>query len=318
GYSGDFNAELVNWIKSQPEVEYVNKQVRHSANALQSDAPWGLTRISSAKKYTDAVKGEYRYVSETGQGVDVYVLDTGINFKHIDFEGRARWGKTFAENSTDDDVHGHGTHVAGTIAGRKYGVSKGANVIAVKVLGDDGYGSTEEVVAGIEWVVKNPPRWGTPIKGKVINMSLGGDLDLALNEAVNKAVDAGVHIVVAAGNESTDACTKSPASAEKAITVGATTIDDTLAYFSNYGKCVDILAPGRYILSAWIGSNQATKNISGTSMASPHVAGIVADYISLDQVKFTPETLSSKLTTLSNKNAIANLPKDTPNLLARN
>ncbi|KAG1440291.1 hypothetical protein G6F57_019077 [Rhizopus arrhizus] len=189
------------------------------------------------------------------------------------------WGKTIPTDDNDQDGNGHGSHCAGTIAGKKYGVAKKAEPVAVKVLKSNGSGSMSDVVAGVDWATsdflnrkKQAQEAGKSFKGAAANMSLGGGKSAALDRIVNGAVDAGLVFAVAAGNDNKDACDYSPARAEKAITVGASTVFDERAYFSNYGKCVDVFAPGLDIQSIWIGSNTATNTISGTSMASPHVA----------------------------------------------
>lgn len=198
---------------------------------------------------------KYLYDVEGGDGVDVYVIDTGINVRHVEFQGRAEWGKTVPLNDQDIDGNGHGTHCAGTIASRKYGVAKAAHVIAVKVLGTDGSGSMSDVLDGVLWASDRATEKAQQAKaefkatgkanhkGSVANMSLGGGKSRALEAAVNKAVDRGLHFAVAAGNDNRDACNYSPAGAEKAITVGASTITDERAYFSNYGQCVRCFSP---------------------------------------------------------------------------
>jgi cerevisin len=236
---------------------------------------------------------KYLYEPQGGEGVDVYVIDTGINIGHVEFEGRARWGKTIPVDQDDQDGNGHGTHCAGTIASRKYGVAKAANVIAVKVLGSNGSGAMSDVVGGVVWATAEASKNAaaatkelaatgkTAHKGSVANMSLGGGRSRALDDAVNGAADSGLHVAVAAGNDNSDACSYSPAGAAGAVTVGASTLADEPAYFSNYGECVDIFAPGLNILSTWIGSPDATNTISGTSMASPHTAGLLAYFLSI-------------------------------------
>jgi cerevisin len=203
----------------------------------------------------------------------------------------------------DEDNNGHGTHCAGTIASRRYGVAKAANVIAVKVLGSNGSGSMSDVIAGVLYAAESAVKKAvlaaaevkatgkTKHKGSVANMSLGGGKSRALDETVNGAVDAGLHFAVAAGNDNRDACSYSPAGAEKAVTVGASTLGDERAYFSNYGPCVDVFAPGLNILSTWIGSDSAMNTISGTSMASPHTAGLLAYLLSIyPSATFDPTT----------------------------
>ena len=235
---------------------------------------------------------KYIYDNQGGEGVDAYVIDTGINVQHVEFEGRASWGVAIADNKYEDGV-GHGTHCAGTIGSRTYGIAKKAKLIAVKVLGSDGSGSTSDVIAGVQWAARQATAKAiaaanelaltgkTKHKGSVANMSLGGGKSPSLDLAVNRAVDTGLHFAVAAGNDNSDACNYSPAAAEKAITVGASTLADERAYFSNWGKCIDVFGPGLNILSTWIGSSSATNTISGTSMASPHTAGLLAYFLSI-------------------------------------
>lgn len=258
------------------------------------------------------------------------MIDTGANVDHVDFEGRAKWGKTIPENDEDADGNGHGTHCSGTIAGKKYGVAKKANVYAVKVLRSNGSGTMSDVVKGVEWAAeahikkaqdaKNGKARG--FKGSVANMSLGGGSSRTLDLAVNAAVDAGMHFAVAAGNDNSDSCNYSPAAAENAVTVGASTLADERAYFSNYGKCTDIFAPGLNILSTWIGSKYAVNTISGTSMASPHIAGLLAYYVSLQPAsdsayavaEITPKKLKEALITVATQGALTDVPSDTPNV----
>jgi len=248
--------------------------------------------MSHRSKLTFGTFTKYLYDDQGGEGVDVYVIDTGINVQHVEFQGRASWGKTIPDDE-DEDNNGHGTHCAGTIGSRKYGVAKKANLIAVKVLGSNGSGTMSDVVGGVVWAVRQVTTKAaaaakefsltgkTKYKGSVANMSLGGGKSPSLDLAVNRAVDAGLHFAVAAGNDDRDACNYSPAAAEKAITVGASTLADERAYFSNWGKCVDVFGPGLNIVSTWIGSSTAINTISGTSMASPHTAGLVAYFLSI-------------------------------------
>jgi len=225
--------------------------------------------------------GPYFYDESAGEGQVVYVIDTGVNIEHEEFEGRAKWGKTMISGAKDTDGQGHGTHVAGTVAGKTYGVAKKATVIAVKVLGDNGFGSNSDVIAGVNWVADEVKKSG---KKAIVNMSLGGSYSRALNNAVIQAIkEAGLIFVVAAGNDDINAEYASPASVAEAITVGSTAEDDTRSYFSNYGRVVDVFAPGNNITSAWIGSKSATNTISGTSMAAPHVAGLAAYLLGLGE-----------------------------------
>lgn len=297
---------------------------------LEKNAPWGLARISHRDSLNFGTFNKYLYAADGGEGVDVYVIDTGTNYEHVDFEGRAQWGKTIPANDEDVDGNGHGTHCSGTIAGKKYGVAKKANIYAVKVLKSNGSGTMSDVVKGVEWAaeqhIKKAKSGKKGFKGSAANMSLGGGKSPALDQAVNGAVAMGLHFAVAAGNDNADSCNYSPASAANAITVGASTLADERAYFSNYGKCNDIFAPGLNILSAWIGSKYATNKISGTSMASPHIAGLVAYYLSLAPDSesaysvgdVTPKKLKTNIMSIATKDALSDVPSSTGNILAWN
>jgi cerevisin len=300
----------------------------------EKNAPWGLARISHRDSLSFGTYNKYLYSADGGEGVDVYVIDTGTNYEHEDFEGRAKWGKTIPSGDEDVDGNGHGTHCSGTVAGKKYGVAKKAHVYAVKVLRSNGSGTMADVMKGVEWAAEAHLKEAKDakdgkrknFKGSTANMSLGGGKSPALDDVVDAAVDAGLHFAVAAGNDNADACNYSPAASKKALTVGASAIDDSRAYFSNYGKCVDIFGPGLSIQSTWIGSKTAVNTISGTSMASPHLCGLTAYYLSLQPASesdygmaaITPEKLKSKMISVATKGALSDIPKDTPNLLAWN
>jgi cerevisin len=302
--------------------------------ALEKNAPWGLARISHRDALGFGDFNKYLYSEDGGEGVDAYVIDTGTNIEHVDFEGRASWGKTIPAGDEDIDGNGHGTHCSGTIAGKKFGVAKKANIYAVKVLKSNGSGTMSDVVKGVEWAAnahsesisaaKKGKKKG--FKGSVANMSLGGGKSRILDLAVNAAVDAGLHFAVAAGNDNADSCNYSPAAAEKAVTVGASTLADERAYFSNYGTCNDIFAPGLNVLSTWIGSKYATNIISGTSMASPHICGLLAYFLSLQPAKdsayavaaITPKQLKANIIAIATEGALSNVPSDTANILAWN
>ncbi|EMC93724.1 hypothetical protein BAUCODRAFT_36171 [Baudoinia panamericana UAMH 10762] len=338
GYSGHFDEDVIEQIRRHPDVEFIEKdQEVHTLSAdpeVEKNAPWGLARISHRNSLTFGNFNKYLYTSEGGEGVDVYVIDTGTNVDHVDFEGRASWGKTIPQGDADEDGNGHGTHCSGTIAGKKYGVAKKAHVKAVKVLRSNGSGSMSDVVKGVEFaaeshleqveVASKGKRKG--FKGSTANMSLGGGKSPILDQAVNAAVDAGIHFAVAAGNDNADSCNYSPAAAEKAVTVGASTLADERAYFSNYGKCNDIFAPGLNIQSTWIGSKFAVKSISGTSMASPHIAGLLAYMLSLQPSKdsgyavaeITPKQLKANLIAIGTEGALTDVPSNTKNILAWN
>jgi len=316
------------------QVEYVEKDsIVHAlgeTGELEKNAPWGLARISHRQSLSFSNFNQYLYAADAGEGVDVYVIDTGTNTEHVDFEGRAHWGKTIPANDADEDGNGHGTHCSGTVAGKKYGVAKKANVYAVKVLKSNGSGTMADVVKGVEWAanahVDKVKKGKKGFKGSAANMSLGGGKSPALDRAVNGAVTAGIHFAVAAGNDNADSCNYSPAAAEQAITVGASALDDSRAYFSNYGTCNDIFAPGLNILSTWIGSKYAVNTISGTSMASPHVAGLLAYYLSLQPssdsayavAEITPKKLKETIISIATENALSDVPSDTKNVLIWN
>jgi len=339
GYSGHFDDETIEAIRRHPDVDYIERDsIVHTMGSddpeIEKNAPWGLARISHRDALSFGSWNKYLYAADGGEGVDVYVIDTGTNHKHVDFEGRAHWGKTIPSGDADEDGNGHGTHCSGTVAGKRYGVAKKANVYAVKVLRSNGSGTMSDVVKGVEYAVeahnkavkaaKDGKKKG--FKGSAANMSLGGGKSTTLDLAVNAAVDAGIHFAVAAGNDNADSCNYSPAAAENAVTVGASTLTDERAYFSNFGKCNDIFAPGLNILSTWIGSEHATNTISGTSMASPHIAGLLAYMLSLQPAKdsayavadITPKKLKANLISIATVGALSDVPSNTKNILAWN
>ncbi|KAG0028186.1 hypothetical protein BGZ82_008564 [Podila clonocystis] len=245
---------------------------------VQKEPPsWGLDRIDQR---TDDLDGMYHYPSSAGQNVTIYVIDTGVNIDHRDFGGRAFHGPIFLPGATDPlDKNGHGTFVAALAAGSTYGVAKKAQIVSLKALDDAGAGRLSNVLAAIEWVVKRHLAQG-PSTRSIINLSLGAEHNDPTNAAIQEAMRLGVHFAIAAGNDAKDACQFSPASTPGAMTVGATDQDDTIASYSNYGPCVAIYAPGSNIVSAWSGSEDARHVQSGTSMASPHVAGLMALWMS--------------------------------------
>lgn len=335
GYAGYFLDSTLDWIRRDPAVEYVeiDSMVYANENTVQNGAPWGLARISHRPSLSLGTFSKYVYDDEGGEGVTAYVVDTGVFIGHKQFEGRAKWGATMPSDDADVDGNGHGTHCAGTIASKDYGVAKKANVVGVKVLRSNGSGSMLDVVKGVDYVLtahkKAVSAAKNGFKGSTANLSLGGGKSPTLDKAVNAAVSGGVHFAVAAGNENQDAANTSPASAELAITVGASTISDAKAYFSNYGKTVDIWAPGLNILSTYIGSDTATASLSGTSMASPHICGLLSYYISLQPGAgseffsagkgVTPAQLKKNLVSFASKGLLSDIPSDgTPNLLAFN
>ena len=237
-----------------------------------------------------------------------YVIDTGINTTHNDFGGRATSGYDAVDGGAATDCNGHGTHVAGSVGGTTYGVAKGVSLVAVRVLDCAGSGTNSGVIAGMDWVTANH------VKPAVANMSLGGGASTAIDDAVNRMHNAGVTVVVAAGNENQNACNVSPSRAANAITVGATTSSDARASYSNFGSCVDVFAPGSSILSAWYTSNTATNTISGTSMASPHVAGVAALYLQ-GTPSATPATVANAIVTTATSGVVTSSGTGSPNLL---
>jgi len=340
GYSGHFDDSVIDAIRRHPDVELVERdQEVHALDSsddgeVEKNAPWGLARISHRDSLSFGTFSKYLYSAEGGEGVDVYIIDTGTNTEHVDFEGRASWGKTIPQGDADEDGNGHGTHCSGTVAGHKYGVAKKAHIKAVKVLRSNGSGSMSDVVKGVEYAAeshadsvsaaKKGKKKG--FKGSAANMSLGGGKSSLLDQAVNAAVDVGIHFAVAAGNDNADSCNYSPASAEKAVTVGASTLLDERAYFSNFGKCNDIFAPGLNIVSTWIGGKTNINTISGTSMASPHIAGLLAYMLSLTPSKdsayavadITPKKLKANLLSIATEGALTDVPSGTANILAWN
>ena len=280
-------------------VQYIEQnQVVRFLQCEEQPAPgqWGLDRIDQRKplRYSEPVSedGEYTWGAHTGSSAVAYVLDTGIDIEHNDFEGRASWGYTAPDIINDFDQHGHGTSIAGIIGGNTHGIAKSVALVAVKVLDDFGNGSWDQSIAGLDYVVLQHQERSSPcIQAKsVVNMSIGGWGYKPIDDAVAAAVEEGVVVVVAAGNSESDACGYSPAREPTAITVGAFNINDFSLSYSNYGPCVDIFAPGVNILSAIL--DQESEYRSGTSMAAAHVAGVVARYQDSHVVTPSPKTVS--------------------------
>jgi len=305
GYSIRCTSRVLEYIREAVDfIEVVEEDQVMAAFGVQNNPPsWGLDRTSQRNLPLD---NAYHYPDTAGAGVDVYTIDTGVYIQHTDFTGRARWGFTAATGASDEDKNGHGTHCTGTIGGTKYGIAKKANLIAVKVLGDLGFGTTADVISGVNWVANQH----NASKKSVGNMSLGGGAAATLDAAVVAAVDKGVHLAVAAGNDNANACNYSPARADKVVCVGSTDNADRKSSFSNFGNCVEIHAPGTSITSSWIGGTTAERTISGTSMASPHVAGVMALYLGAGKVPSI-----ANLQAASTKNVITGLPTGTVNYL---
>jgi len=315
GYHGVFKPQTLRAIRSDPNVKHVEQDSIVSIDACvsQNNAVWNLRRLSAVTRFANTQNGPFGYDNAAGSGITVYIIDTGILTTHVDFGGRATVGANFVTGENSQDCNGHGTHVAGTAAGSTYGAAKSASLVAVKVLGCSGSGTTAGVNSGINWVgTQSAPR-------KVVNMSLGGGYSATQNNAINALANGGAFVAVAAGNSNVDLANSSPASAAcngPTWAVGATTISastyDTRATFSNYGSCLTVFAPGQNILSDWIGSNTATYTASGTSMASPLVAGAAALLWSQ-----TPSSSANALrTSLSGQvytGIVSSVPNGTPN-----
>ncbi|HEX8392475.1 MAG TPA: S8 family peptidase [Longimicrobium sp.] len=304
GFAAELNQGQLNALQHNRSVAYIEQNATVEASTVQSGATWGLDRIDQRAL---PLGGSYIY-TPTGAGVRAYIIDTGINFGHTNFGGRATSGYDAVDGGSADDCNGHGTHVAGTIGSTTYGVAKSVNLVAVRVLDCQGSGTNAGVIAGMDWVANNH------VKPAVANMSLGGGASTATDDAVNRMHNAGVTVVVAAGNENQNACNVSPARAANAITVGSTTNTDARSSFSNYGTCVDVFAPGSNILSTWIGSTTATNTISGTSMASPHVAGVAALYLE-GNPSASPATVASAIVSTSTSGKVTSAGTGSPNKL---
>ncbi|HEX5727580.1 MAG TPA: S8 family peptidase [Longimicrobiaceae bacterium] len=303
GFSATLNHGQLNALQHNPNVEYVEEDQEVTVETTQSGATWGIDRIDQRSR---PLSGTYTY-NATASNVRVYVIDTGVRTTHTQFGGRASIGRDFIGGGTTD-CNGHGTHVSGTVGGSTYGVAKGVRIVGVRVFGCGSSGSTSTIIAGIDWTRANH------IKPAVANLSLGGGFSSASNTAVQNLINAGVFAAVAAGNSATNACNTSPASLAAATTVAASTSSDARASYSNYGSCVDLYAPGSSITSAYYTSTTATATISGTSMASPHVAGVAALY----KATFgdaSQATIDSWIKTNSTANVITGNVTGTPNRL---
>ena len=298
--------EFVRILKLNPSVNLIEKDQVFKSNATtQTNATWGLDRSDQRNLPLNSTYN----VDGNAQGVPVYVVDTGVLASHQDFAGRVKAGYTaVSDGKGTTDCNGHGTHVAGTIAGTKYGIAKSASIIPVRVLDCNGSRTTSTVIAGLDWVASQNPR------NAVVNLSLGGGTSTALDDAINRVVNKDIVVVVAAGNNNADACNYSPSRVPAAITVGATTNQDQRANYSNYGKCLDVFAPGSNITSDWYSSNTATATASGTSMASPHVAGLAA----ILRAIYTGENVSQITNRILNKattNKVTDSQAGSPNRL---
>ena len=306
GFAAQMTEEEALKLSQDDRVAFVEEDSVVEAIATQTNPPWGLDRIDQAARPLSA---SYTYTS-TGAGVNAYIIDTGIRRSHTQFAGRmgAQFFDAVGGQTAANDCNGHGTHVAGTVGGSTFGVAKGVRLFAVRVLSCSGSGSNSGVIAGVNWVTNNH------IDPAVANMSLGGGASTALDTAVRNSIAAGVTYAVAAGNSNTNAANSSPARVTQAITVGASTINDARSSFSNFGSVVDIFAPGSAIQSAWITSNTATASLSGTSMASPHVAGAAARHLQSNPGA-SPATVRNALVNAASLNRLTGVPTGTSNRL---
>ncbi|AUI88134.1 alkaline serine protease [Vibrio azureus] len=299
GFVARLDTHQLNVLRMDPRIDFIeqDKVIELgpilSPSLLQDDAVWGLDRIDQRDLPLDS-----QYTTQyDGTGVTAYVIDTGINNEHEEFSGRSISGYDAVDKDNDtSDCHGHGTHVAGTIGGAQYGVAKNIQLVGVRVLSCSGSGSTSGVIAGVDWVT------GHASGPSVANMSLGGGKSLALDNAVEKSIESGISYMLAAGNENADACNGSPARVEPGVTVGSTTRNDSRSSFSNWGSCVDMFAPGSGIKSAWFDGGYRT--ISGTSMATPHVAGVAALYLQEDET-LLPAQVSERLIARASDNKVS-------------
>ena len=317
GFLANLNEDEYWALKNNPRVEHIEEDVVIGLNAeqaLQNDSgwrpSWGLDRINQV----DGVLDDFYSYEYDGSGVDVYIFDSGINSSHIEFTGRIKNGYSAIDDSRGtEDCNGHGSHVSGIVGGTTYGVAKSVSIIPVRVLGCAATGTTSGVLSGINWMIANHQA-GVPA---VANMSFAGSKSTILNEAVTSAIDDGITVVVAAGNTNSDSCNYSPASEPLAITVAATTISNIKASYSNHGSCVDIFAPGSDIVSAYYGSPTILRSSSGTSMATPHMSGVVAQILE-QHPDWTSQQVSTQIVSQSTVNALSLTVVNTVNLLLFN
>ena len=305
GFAAKLSPEALAQLEADPNVAYIEQDQWMKADATQTGATWGIDRVDQRNL---PLSGTYTYTN-TGAGVTAYIIDTGINTTHNEFGGRASVGyDAIGDGRNGIDCNGHGTHVSGTVGGTTYGIAKSVTLKAVRVLDCSGSGSNSGVIAGVDWVTANHSG------ASVANMSLGGGASTALDNAVTNSINSGVSYAIAAGNSNKNACNYSPARTPSAMTVGATTSTDARASYSNYGACLDLFGPGSSITSSWIGSNSATNTISGTSMATPHVAGVAALYLQSNPTA-SAATVRNALVANATSGKVTSAGRNSPNLL---
>ncbi|KAL9058644.1 MAG: hypothetical protein Q9162_001651 [Coniocarpon cinnabarinum] len=292
GFSLDSEITFLEQLLHFDEIDFIEPETKVKISDIQPDAPYGLARIA----HTTRGSTEFVYDDVAGEGTYSYIIDTGIFTDHPDFEGRATFGANFAGDDTDSDGNGHGTHCAGTVGSKTYGVAKKTNLIAVKVMGANGGGGSSAILKGIEWATQDVAAKGRQGKS-VANLSLGGPRGKALNRAVQAATEEGLAMFVAAGNEGQPAANVSPACEATACTVGAVDDEDARPYFSNYGPELAVFAPGVNIESTWI--DGGVKSLSGTSMATPHVTGLGAYLLSFSMV--SPQGLCQEIREMADR-----------------
>ncbi|KAK5662261.1 hypothetical protein OQA88_8166 [Cercophora sp. LCS_1] len=322
GFASTLDAKSLNSVQNHQDVEFVEedailtlewnglRNLHRKTTKIQANATWGLARISSRTRG----KTDYRYDDSAGEGTCVYVIDTGVETSHHEFGGRVIWGINTVSDDKAVDGNGHGTAVAGVIGSETYGVAKKTTIIAVKVLGSSGSGTTAGVIAGMDWVVADAATRTCP-NGVVACMAVGSGKSNIVNAAARAIVNAGVSLAVVAGSSNDDAAHYSPGSEPLAFTVGASMETDEVAWFSNYGEVLDMFAPGVDITSTWIGND--TETMSGTTMATAHAAGLGAYLLGLHGKK-TPADLGSYMQSIATKDVLVGVPVGTKNLLAYN